>query len=64
MPWGTLAGRLRDEAVAKLGSECYDVVISDMARDGVDDEGLRLLKRMRTGGMSQHVIFTVGPIPT
>lgn len=49
-----------DEAVAKLGSEFYEVVISDMARDGVDDEGQRLLKRMRTGGMSQHLIFTVG----
>ena len=49
-----------DEAVAKLGSEFYEVVISDMARDGIDDEGQRLLKRMRTGGMSQHLIFTVG----
>jgi CheY-like chemotaxis protein len=49
-----------DEAIARLGSERYDVVISDMARDGVDDEGLRLLKRMRTGGVSQRLIFTVG----
>jgi CheY-like chemotaxis protein len=49
-----------DEAIAKLGSVSYDVVISDMARDGVDDEGLRLLKRIRSGGMSQRLIFTVG----
>ena len=32
-----------DWALAKLTAENYDVVISDMARDGVADEDLRFL---------------------
>jgi len=49
-----------DEALSKLAAGPFEVVISDMARDGVDDEGIRFLARMRTAGLNCRTIFTVG----
>jgi CheY-like chemotaxis protein len=49
-----------EDAMAKLVSDRHHVIISDMARNGIEDEGLRLLKRMRAGGLLQPLIFTVG----
>jgi CheY-like chemotaxis protein len=54
------AVRSSDEAISRLSAEHYDVVISDMARNGVDDEGIRLLARMRRANLHKHMIFTVG----
>ena len=53
-------GTSSEEAIAKLASDRYDVIISDIARDDVDDEGLRLLNQMRRSGAAQPIIFTVG----
>jgi DNA-binding NtrC family response regulator len=47
-------------ALARLGGKSYELVISDMARDGVDDEGLRFLARMREQGVPVRTVFTVG----
>jgi DNA-binding NtrC family response regulator len=49
-----------DGALRALGSDTYDVVISDIERDEVQDEGIRFLKRMRDKGIPIPVIFTVG----
>jgi CheY-like chemotaxis protein len=49
-----------DEALSRLEARAYDVIISDMARDGVDDEGIRLLGKMRVAGLDCRIIFTVG----
>jgi CheY-like chemotaxis protein len=52
--------RSSEEALARLGGKSYELVISDMARDGVDDEGLRFLARMREQGVPVRTVFTVG----
>jgi CheY-like chemotaxis protein len=49
-----------DEALSALGKSHLDLVISDMARDNVPDEGLRFLSRMRGNKGSVPIIFTVG----
>ena len=48
------------EALKALSTGRFDVVISDMARDGIEDEGLRLLRKMRSNEMVTPVIFSVG----
>jgi CheY-like chemotaxis protein len=52
--------RSSEGALARLGGKSYELVISDMARDGVDDEGLRFLARMREQGVPVRTVFTVG----
>ena len=47
-----------DQALSALSRSCFDLVISDMERDHVPDEGLRFLARMRSGIMSVPIIFT------
>jgi CheY-like chemotaxis protein len=49
-----------DSALARLVTQKYDVVISDIARDGVLDEGVRFLNRMRGSEIKCPTIFTVG----
>jgi len=38
----------------------FDVVVSDMARDSIQDEGLRFLHAARKAGIHRPTIFTVG----
>lgn len=47
-------------ALNMLSTASFDAVVSDMARDGVGDEGLRFLKTMRQRGFHHPTIFTVG----
>jgi len=47
-------------ALRVLSNGTYHVVISDMERDAVPDEGIKFLKRMRDQGIVIPVIFTVG----
>jgi CheY-like chemotaxis protein len=49
-----------DGALGALSGDLYHVVISDMERDEVPDEGIRFLERMRQDGVRIPVIFTVG----
>jgi CheY-like chemotaxis protein len=48
-----------DEALRLLSSNAYEVIISDVQRDGVEDEGLRFLARARAAGLQIPVIFTL-----
>jgi CheY-like chemotaxis protein len=48
------------EALDALEKEPYDVVISDMRRDGVADEGLRFLRESRVRGVYRPTILSVG----
>ena len=52
--------RSTSEAIAVLSRQRFHAVISDMARDGIEDEGLRLLKRMREMQIDVPIVFTVG----
>ena len=48
-------------ALALLAHRRFDVVISDMERHGIQDEGIRFLNRLKTGHHTPPpVIFTVG----
>jgi hypothetical protein len=47
-------------ALENLNCTEYDVVISDMARDEIPDEGLRFLTEARRRGIAKPTIFTVG----
>ena len=49
-----------EAALDMLADGSFDVVISDMARDGVNDEGLKFLTQMRRKGLHRPTIFTVG----
>jgi CheY-like chemotaxis protein len=49
-----------EDALRALSSATYHVVISDMQRGAVEDEGIRFLNRMREQGILIPVIFTVG----
>jgi CheY-like chemotaxis protein len=48
------------QALQFLGETKYDAVISDMARDGTPDAGLRFLTEIQDRGMTQRPIFYVG----
>lgn len=52
--------RTTAEALSKLGTGNFDAVISDMARDQIVDEGMKLLRLMRTNGIYRPTIFSVG----
>jgi CheY-like chemotaxis protein len=49
-----------EAALGALSSDIFHVVISDMERDAVQDEGIRFLTQMRKRGIIIPVIFTVG----
>lgn len=49
-----------DEALSMLGQTDYDLVISDMARYGVQDAGLKLLEKMRERGVDLATVFYAG----
>jgi CheY-like chemotaxis protein len=49
-----------EHALAELDSPTFDVVISDMRRNGDDGAGLALLQRMRDSRIKTPVIFTPG----
>ena len=49
-----------EDAISLLRQHPYDVVISDMCRGPIQDEGMRFLDRMRSDGLHIHTIFTVG----
>jgi CheY-like chemotaxis protein len=48
------------DAFSELGQHPYDVIVSDMRRDSIPDEGVRFLNRIRREGVYQPTIFTVG----
>jgi CheY-like chemotaxis protein len=54
--------RSTSEGLAMLARTKYDVVISDMERDGIPDEGLRFLTEMRTRGLFRRTIFYIGVV--
>lgn len=49
-----------DTAIDLLANRSFHAIVSDMARDGVQDAGLRLLEMMRKRGMDLPIVFTVG----
>jgi CheY-like chemotaxis protein len=49
-----------EQALEFLKHGAFDVVISDMARGNIPDDGLRLLQRMRDANLHRPTIFTVG----
>jgi CheY-like chemotaxis protein len=49
-----------DAALGELAAAPFDVVISDMQRGTIEDEGLRFLSKMRAKRFAHPVIFTVG----
>jgi CheY-like chemotaxis protein len=49
-----------EAAILKLTSDIFDLVISDMSRDGIPDAGIKLLTQMRLNGILKPTIFTVG----
>jgi CheY-like chemotaxis protein len=51
-----------DDALAELAGNQFDLVISDMMRNEVPDEGKRFLARMRTSNLHRPTIFTVGTL--
>lgn len=51
-----------EEGMAALRSNVYDLVISDMRRGSVPDEGLSLLREMQKDRYPQQVVFYVGTV--
>jgi DNA-binding NtrC family response regulator len=49
-----------EDALRTLSNHYYHVVISDMQRGTVEDEGITFLRKMRDKGILAPVIFTVG----
>jgi DNA-binding NarL/FixJ family response regulator len=50
-----------EEALRKVGRAAYEVILSDMARQGPDD-GLILLQKLREAGCRTEVVFYVGRV--
>jgi CheY-like chemotaxis protein len=48
------------EALDLLAAQQFDVVVSDMARGPIQDEGIRFLKAARAASLQRLTIFTVG----
>jgi len=48
------------QALSLLSTNSFDLVISDMRRENVPDEGLRFLQKMREQRLYRPLIFTVG----
>ncbi|MEH2338876.1 hypothetical protein [Nostoc sp.] len=51
--------RTTKSALNMLANTEYDVIVSDMSRDGVPDEGLRFLHESIKRGLYRPIIFTV-----
>ena len=51
--------RKSDEGFDALGRADYDLIISNMNRDGNSDEGARFLARVRAAGYSEPVVFYI-----
>ncbi len=51
--------RTSDEGVDALGRADYDLIISNMNRDGRTDEGERFLSHIRTHGHREPVVFYI-----
>jgi CheY-like chemotaxis protein len=51
-----------DEAMAKIRKHQYDLVVSDMTRDGQSDAGLQLLNRLRKSGKQTPIVYYVGSV--
>jgi CheY-like chemotaxis protein len=49
-----------DQALSMMKETRYDVVLSDMSRDGVADEGIRFLNESIRRELHRPTIFTVG----
>ena len=49
-----------EEAISLIGRNTFDVVVSDMRRGSMPDEGMRFLRRIRINGIQLRTIFTVG----
>ena len=49
-----------EKALEMLATASFDAVISDMARDGISDEGLRFLSLIRQRKVHRPIVFTVG----
>lgn len=49
--------RSTDEALTMLTQTKYDVIISDMNREGIEDEGLRFLNKTIQRGLHRYTIF-------
>jgi CheY-like chemotaxis protein len=49
-----------DEGLLALAGSRFDLVISDMMRNDVPDEGIRFLAQMRSRNLYRPTIFTVG----
>ena len=52
--------RTTDQALSMMEETKYDVVLSDMRRDGVSDEGLHFLNETIARKLHRPTIFTVG----
>ncbi len=50
------------DALMLLSKTRYNVLVSDMERNGIADDGLRLLKEAHPLGMDKKVIFYVGAV--
>lgn len=52
--------RTTEEALRQMNSRLYDLIISDMRRGSVQDEGQRFLDESIRRGINRPTIFTVG----
>jgi len=50
------------EGLSVLGTESFDVVISDIERHGVADEGIRALPALRERGRGTPIVFYTGSV--
>jgi len=51
-----------EQALSALSGNDYDLVISDIARDGVPDEGLRFLSQVRSRQLHRPTVFYTGVV--
>jgi CheY-like chemotaxis protein len=49
--------RSTEEAIELLSETHYDLIISDMVRNGIQDEGLRFLERLKRENLYRPLIF-------
>lgn len=52
--------RSSTQALEQLTHDNYDLVVSDMLRNGIPDEGQRFLQQSRVLGIDRPTIFSVG----
>lgn len=49
-----------DTALSMMNQNRYDLVVSDMNREGIPDEGIRFLSEIRRRGLHRPTIFSAG----